>query len=228
MRLLLVEDNVRMAALLNRGLVEEGYAVDVTGDGRQAIDWAASRSYDAVVLDVMLPGADGFEVCASMRRAGHWAPVLMLTARDELEWRVRGLNSGADDYVVKPFAFTELTARLRALLRRGTPDRAPMLAYGKVRVDPAARRAWNGDVEVILPATQFDLLELFLRHPGQVLSRSRIIQDVWDFAADPRSNVVEQHVALLRRRMQECAPWDDLRTVRGLGYRLQTLDEPDA
>ena len=171
MRVLVVEDNARMAALLRRGLTEEGYSVDVVGDGLDAIELASKQPYDAVVLDVMLPGADGFEVCASMRRDGQWAPVLMLTARDELDWRVRGLNAGADDYVIKPFAFAELTARLRAMLRRGTPDREPVLSHGAVRADPAARRDWNNGVEVILAPTQFDLLSLFLRSPAEVLTR---------------------------------------------------------
>src|SRR5206468_9533292 len=126
----------------------------------------------------------------------------------------RGLNSGADDYLVKPFAFTELTARLRALLRRGTPDRAPLLQHGDVRIDPAARRVWRDDHEIILAATQFDLLELLVRHPGEVFSRSRILTEVWDFAADPRSNVDEQHVAMLRRKMAQWSPWKDLETVR--------------
>jgi two-component system OmpR family response regulator len=220
MRVLVVEDNARMATLLQRGLVEEGYTVDVIGDGREAIELASRQPYDAVVLDVMLPGADGFEVCASMRREGQWTPVLMLTARDDVDYRVRGLNAGADDYVIKPFAFAELTARLRAMLRRGSPDREPVLEHGTVRADPAARRVWNGDVEVILAPTQFDLLSLFLRTPGEVLTRGRILAEVWDFAYDARSNVVEQHIALLRRRMQEAGEWDDLVTVRGVGYRL--------
>ena len=225
MRVLVVEDNARMAALLKRGLSEEGYAVDVVGDGLEAIDLAAKQPYDAVVLDVMLPGADGFEVCASMRREGQWAPVLMLTARDDVDYRVRGLNAGADDYVIKPFAFAELTARLRAMLRRGTPDREPVLSHGTVRADPAARRVWNAGVEVTLAPTQFDLLWLFLRSPGDVLTRGRILAEVWDFAYDARSNVVEQHVALLRRRMQEAAEWPDLETVRGIGYRLRPLSD---
>ena len=225
MRVLVVEDNARMAALLRRGLTEEGYAVDVVGDGLDAIELASRQPYDAVVLDVMLPGANGFEVCASMRRDGQWAPVLMLTARDELDWRVRGLNAGADDYVIKPFAFAELTARLRAMLRRGTPDREPVLSHGAVRADPAARRVWNNGLEVILAPTQFDLLSLFLRSPGEVLTRGRILAEVWDFAYDARSNVVEQHVALLRRRMQEVAEWQDLETVRGVGYRLRPVPD---
>jgi two-component system, OmpR family, response regulator len=223
MRVLVVEDNARMAVLLQRGLVEEGYTVDVVGDGLDAIQMASKQPYDAVVLDVMLPGADGFEVCTSMRREGQWAPVLMLTARDDVDYRVRGLNAGADDYVIKPFAFAELTARLRAMLRRGTPDREPVLSHGAVRADPAARRVWNAGVEVILAPTQFDLLSLFLRSPGEVLTRGRILAEVWDFAYDARSNVVEQHVALLRRRMQEVGEWPDLETVRGVGYRLRSV-----
>jgi two-component system OmpR family response regulator len=223
MHLLVVEDNARMALLLQRGLVEEGYTVDVTGHGLEAMELTAERSYDAVVLDVMLPGADGFEVCADMRRAGRWTPVLMLTARDEVDWRVRGLECGADDYLVKPFAFAELTARLRALVRRGAPERPASLANGSLRVDPAARRVWNGDAEVMLAPTQFDLIELFVRHPGEIFSRSRLLTEVWDIAADPRSNVVDQHVGSLRRKIAEVADWDDLETVRGIGYRLRPL-----
>jgi two-component system, OmpR family, response regulator len=223
MRLLVVEDNARMALLLQRGLVEEGYTVDVTGHGLEAMELTAERSYDAVVLDVMLPGADGFEVCADMRRAGRWTPVLMLTARDEVDWRVRGLECGADDYLVKPFAFAELTARLRALVRRGAPERPATLTNGSLRVDPAARRVWNDGTEVMLAPTQFDLIELFLRHPGEVFSRSRLLTEVWDIAADPRSNVVDQHVGSLRRKIAEAAEWDDLETVRGIGYRLRPL-----
>ena len=223
MRLLVVEDNARMATLLQRGLTEEGYAVDVTGDGLEAMELTAEHGYDAVVLDVMLPGADGFEVCRDMRRAGRWTPVLMLTARDEVDWRVRGLECGADDYLVKPFAFAELTARLRALVRRGAPERPAALTNGNLHVDPSARRVWNSGTEVILAPTQFDLIELFLRHPGEVFSRARLLTEVWDIAADPRSNVVDQHVGSLRRRLAEPAPWDDLETVRGIGYRLRPL-----
>jgi two-component system OmpR family response regulator len=227
LRLLVVEDNARMALLLQRGLAEEGYAVDVTGDGLEAMELTGDRSYDAVVLDVMLPGADGFEVCADMRRAGRWTPVLMLTARDEVDWRVRGLECGADDYLVKPFAFAELTARLRALVRRGAPERPATLFNGSLRVDPSGRRVWNRDKEVILAPTQFDLIELFVRHPGEVFSRSRLLTEVWDIAADPRSNVVDQHVGSLRRKLAEVADWDDLETVRGIGYRLRPLPPAD-
>jgi two-component system OmpR family response regulator len=227
LRLLVVEDNARMALLLQRGLAEEGYAVDVTGDGLEAMELTGERSYDAVVLDVMLPGADGFEVCADMRRAGRWTPVLMLTARDEVDWRVRGLECGADDYLVKPFAFAELTARLRALVRRGAPERPATLFNGSLRVDPSGRRVWNRDKEVILAPTQFDLIELFVRHPGEVFSRSRLLTEVWDIAADPRSNVVDQHVGSLRRKLAEVAEWDDLETVRGIGYRLRPLPPAD-
>ncbi len=223
MRLLVVEDNARMSGLLSRGLTEEGYEVDVVGDGTLALEMTATRDYDAVVLDVMLPGVDGFEVCSDMRRAGRWTPVLMLTARDEVGARVRGLECGADGYLVKPFAFAELTARLRALVRRGAREAPLALMNGRVRIEPAARRVWNGEHEVELGPLQFELLELFLRHPGEVFSRSRLVSEVWDFAADPRSNVVDQHVGQLRRRMQADTAWDDLETVRGLGYRLRPV-----
>lgn len=223
MHLLVVEDNARMSTLLRRGLTEEGYDVDVIGDGSQGLEMALRYEYDAVVLDVMLPGADGFEVCADLRRAGRWTPVLMLTGRDEVESRVRGLECGADAYVVKPFAFTELTARVRALVRRGTRETPESLRNGSVRIEPAARRVWNCEREVFLGPMQYEMLELFLRHPDEIFSRSRLVNEVWDFAADPRSNVVDQHIGMLRRRLQAVAAWDDLETLRGLGYRLRRV-----
>ncbi|MGH8276788.1 MAG: response regulator transcription factor, partial [Steroidobacteraceae bacterium] len=189
MRVLVVEDQLRMAVLLKRGLEEDGYAVDVATTGTDALGRATEFGYDAVLLDVMLPGLDGIEVCRRLRAAGRWTPVLVLTARDAVEDRVRGLDAGADDYLVKPFSFAELSARIRALIRRGGVERPSELHVADLRLDPAARRAWRGPVELDLSAKEFALLELFLRHPGQVLTRTRILEHVWDFAYDGVSNV---------------------------------------
>jgi two-component system OmpR family response regulator len=224
MRVLVVDDEVRMAALIKRGLEEEGYAVDVVGDGTEAVWMGTENSYDAVVLDVMLPGADGFEVCRRLREAQRWAPVLILSARDEIGDRVRGLDVGADDYLVKPFSFAELTARLRALTRRGHPPRPTVLEVGDLRLDPAARRAWRANTELVLSPKEFALLELFLRHPGEVISRTRLLEHVWDFAFDGVSNVVDQYVGYLRRKIDKPFGRHDLETVRGAGYRLRAPD----
>jgi two-component system OmpR family response regulator len=220
-RVLVVEDAVRVAALLERGLAEEGYAVDVARDGPTAVWHATENAYDAIVLDVMLPGYDGFEVCRRLRAAERWAPVVMLTARHDVADRVRGLDSGADDYLMKPFSFTELSARLRALMRRGAAARPTVLEVGDLRLDPATRQAWRGDTPLELTAKETALLELFLRHPGEVLSRTRILEHVWDFAFDGMSNVVDQYVAYLRRKVDRPFGREDLETLRGAGYRLR-------
>jgi two-component system OmpR family response regulator len=220
MRVLVIEDEVRMAALLRRGLAEEGYAVDVAGDGADAVWRATEFSYDAVVLDVLLPGIDGFEVCRRLRDGGCWVPVVMLTARGDVADRVRGLDAGADDYLAKPFSFAELCARLRALIRRGTPERPAVLAAGDLRLDPAGRRAWRGEAELELSAREFALLEFLLRHAGEVVTRTMILEHVWDTAYDPASNVVDQYVAYLRRKIDRPFGVVQLETVRGAGYRL--------
>jgi two-component system, OmpR family, response regulator len=221
MRILVVDDEVRMAALLKRGLEEEGHAVDVSGDGPEAVWLATENAYDAIVLDVMLPGFDGFEVCRRLREAERWAPVLMLTARNDVNDRVRGLDAGADDYLAKPFSFAELAARVRALTRRGRGSRPALVVVGDLRLDPAARRAWRGEVELTLSPKEFAMLELFLRHPGEVVTRTRLIEHVWDFAFDGVSNVVDQYVAYLRRKIDRPFGRADLETVRGAGYRLR-------
>jgi len=221
MRVLVVDDQVRMAGLIKRGLEEEGYAVDVVGDGADAVWMATENAYDAIVLDVMLPGIDGFEVCRQMREAQQWAPVLIVSARSEVGDRVKGLDVGADDYLVKPFSFVELAARLRALTRRGQHQRPALLTVGDLRLDPAAHLAWRGDTKLNLSAKEFALLELFLRHPGEVITRTRIIDSIWDFAFDGVSNVVDQYVAYLRRKIDKPFDRHDLETVRGAGYRLQ-------
>jgi len=221
MRLLVVEDDVKMAALLRRGLCEEGSAVDVARSGEESLWMAAAVPYDAVILDVMLPGIDGFEACRRLREGGVWAPVLLLTARDAVEDRVAGLDGGADDYLVKPFSFAELSARLRALVRRGRPERPAVLSTGELRLDPATRRAWRGEHELALSAKELALLEVLMRRPGQVLSRLELLEHAWDFAYENRSNVVDVYVRYLREKIDRPFGARSIETVRGLGYRLR-------
>ena len=213
----MVEDEARMAGLLKRALQEEGHAVDVAADGQEGLWLATENAYGAIVLDVMLPGLDGFQVCRRLRESGTWVPVLMLTARDAVGDRVRGLDAGADDYLVKPFSLLELAARLRALARRDDRSRPVILVEGDLRLDPAAKRAWRAETELHLSPKEFALLEFFLRHAGRVLTRSQIIEVVWDFAYDGGSNVVDQYVNYLRRKIGR----HDIETVRGMGYRLR-------
>jgi two-component system OmpR family response regulator len=221
MRLLVVEDDVKMAALLRRGLTEEGSAVDVARTGEDGVWMAAATEYDAVVLDVMLPGIDGFEACRRMRHEGVWAPVLLLTARDSVEDRVAGLDGGADDYLTKPFSFAELSARLRALVRRGRPERPSVLSAGDLTLDPATRQAKRGDAEISLSAKEFALLEAFMRRPGQVLTRLDLLEHAWDFAYENRSNVIDVYVRYLRAKVDRPFGVESIETVRGAGYRLR-------
>ena len=221
MRVLVVEDEARMAGVLQRALKEEGHAVDVAGDGLEGLWLATENQYAAIVLDVMLPGMDGFELCRRLRESGAWAPVLMLTARDAVTDRVRGLDAGADDYLVKPFSLMELAARLRALARRDSRVRPPVLVEGHLRLDPAAKRVWRAGTALQLSPKEYSLLELFLRQAGRVLTRSQIIEAVWDFAYDGGSNVVDQYVNYLRRKIDGPFGRHDLETVRGMGYRLR-------
>jgi len=225
MRVLVVEDDTRMSRLLKRGLEEEGHAVDLAGDGPEGLWLATENPYAAIVLDVMLPGFDGFELCRKLRAAGIWVPVLMLTARDAVNDRVRGLDAGADDYMVKPFSLLELAARLRALVRRDDRARPVLLAEGDLKLDPASKRAWRGGAELQLSPKEFSLLELFLRHPGTVLTRSQILDAAWDFAYDGTSNVVDQYVTYLRKKIDVPFGRHDLETVRGMGYRLRHSEE---
>jgi two-component system OmpR family response regulator len=220
-RILVVEDELKMAGLLRRGLSEEGHAVDVAGTGDEGLWMARAVEYDAVVLDVMLPGIDGFEVCRRLREGGVWAPVLMLTARDAVEDRIDGLDAGADDYLVKPFSFAELLARLRALVRRGSPERPAVLEVGDLRLDPATRQAWRGEREIRLSSKEFALLEAFMRRPGQVLSRYQLLEHAWDYAYENRSNVVDVYVRYLREKVDRPFGRASLETVRGAGYRLR-------
>jgi two-component system, OmpR family, response regulator len=221
MRVLVVEDDVKMAGLLRRGLVEEGHAADIAASGDDALWMAAAVAYDAIVLDVMLPGRDGFEVCRRLRERGVWSPVLMLTARDAVEDRIAGLDAGADDYLPKPFSFAELLARLRALVRRGAAERPTVLEVGDLRLDPATRQAWRGEQEIRLSAKEFSLLETFMRRPGQVLSRYQLLEHTWDYGYENRSNVVDVYVRYLRDKIDRPFGRDSLETVRGVGYRLR-------
>ena len=225
MRVLVVEDEVRMSRILKRGLEEEGHAVNLATDGPEGWWLATENQYAAIVLDVMLPGFDGFELCRRLRGAGVWPPVLMLTARDGVDDRVRGLDAGADDYLVKPFSLLELAARLRALARRDDRARPAVLAEGDLKLDPATKRAWRDGAELRLSPKEFALLELFLRHPGVVLTRSQILDAAWDFAYDGSSNVVDQYVTYLRRKIDTPFGRHDLETVRGMGYRLRHPDQ---
>jgi two-component system, OmpR family, response regulator len=221
MRLLIVEDDVKMAALVRRGLAEEGAAVDVARSGEDALWMAASAPYDAVVLDVMLPGIDGFETCRRLRADGVWTPVLLLTARDAVEDRVAGLDGGADDYLTKPFSFAELSARLRALVRRGAKERPAVLEAGDLRLDPATRQAWRGGERIELSTKEFALLEAFMRRPGEVLSRLDLLEHAWDFGYENRSNVIDVYVRYLREKVDRPFGVKSIETVRGAGYRLR-------
>ena len=221
MRALVVEDEPKMAALVRRGLVEEGYAADIAGTGEDALWMARSTAYDVIVLDVMLPGLDGFGVCRELRAGDIWTPILMLTARDGVQDRVVGLDAGADDYLVKPFSFAELLARLRALARRGLAERPTVLQAGSLRLDPATRQVWRGDTLVELSAKEFALLEAFLRRPGQVLSRLDLLEHAWDHAYENRSNVVDVYVGYLRAKIDRPFGRQSIDTVRGAGYRLR-------
>jgi two-component system OmpR family response regulator len=220
-RVLIVEDELRMAGLIRRGLVKEGMAADVVPNGEEGLVYAGAHEYDAIVLDVMLPGINGFETCRRLRSEGVWTPVLMLTARDSVEDRVEGLDTGADDYLVKPFAFAELLARLRALVRRGDSERPSVLEIGDLRLDPATRNVWRGATEIHLSAKEFALLETFMRRPGAVLSRFDLLEHAWDFAYENRSNIVDVYVRRLRTKIDEPFDRRSLETVRGAGYRLR-------
>jgi two-component system OmpR family response regulator len=221
MRILIVEDDVKMAGLLRRGLRHEGMAVDVATRGDQGLVRGQATDYDAIVLDVMLPGLDGIEVCRRLREAGVWSPILILTARDAVGDRVAGLDRGADDYLTKPFSYAELLARLRALVRRGPVERPTELRVGELRLDPARRQVWRGETEIRLSAKEFSLLDTFMRHPGEVLSRFQLLEHAWDYDYDNRSNVVESYVRFLRRKIDRPFGVESIETVRGAGYRLR-------
>jgi two-component system OmpR family response regulator len=221
MRVLVVEDEIKMASLIRRGLRSEGLAADVAIKGEDALWMAGSTGYDAIVLDVMLPGIDGFETCRRLREEGIWSPVIMLTARDTVEDRVAGLDGGADDYLAKPFSFAELLARLRALMRRGAAERPPVLRVGDLELDPAARSVVRDGSSIDLTAREFALLEYLMRHSGEVLTRTQLIEHVWDFAYEGDSNVVDVYIRYLRNKVDRPFGRDQIETVRGAGYRLR-------
>jgi len=221
MRVLIVEDEAKMSGLLRKGLRHEGIAVDLAERGEDALWMAGSTEYDAIVLDLMLPGIDGFEVCRRLREDGVWAPILMLTARDGVRDRVAGLDSGADDYLVKPFSYAELLARLRALARRGREGQQVELQAGGLRMDPARRQVWRGAREIDLSAKEFAVLEVFMRRPGEVLSRFQLLEHAWDYEYENRSNIVDAYVRLLRKKIDRPFGTDSIQTVRGAGYRLR-------
>jgi two-component system, OmpR family, response regulator len=221
MNVLVVEDEVKMAALIRRGLGEEGLAVDLAGTGEDAIGMARSSTYDAIVLDVILPGIDGFDTCRRLRSEGVWAPVLMLTARGALDDRVAGLDGGADDYLTKPFSFAELLARLRALARRGQSKRPTLIEVGELRLDPATHRVWRGDAEIELSGKEFVLFETFMRRPGHVLTRAQLLDHAWEYDFEHRSNVIDVYVRYLRRKIDQPFGVRSIETVRGAGYRLR-------
>ena len=221
MRLLVVEDELKMAGLLVRGLREDGHAVDVARTGDDALWMGQAVEYDAVVLDLMLPGLDGVSVCRAWRENGVWTPVLMLTARAGVEDRVAGLDAGADDYLPKPFSFAELNARLRALARRGVPERPAVVEVGDLRLDPATRQIWRGDVEIQLSTKEFALLETLMRRAGLVLSRLQLLEHAWDYAYENRSNVVDVYIRYLREKVDRPFGRESIETVRGVGYRLR-------
>ena len=221
MRVLVVEDETRMADVIRRSLTREGLAADVARDGEEALARSAGVDYDVIVLDVMLPRRSGFEVCTVLRERGVWSPVLMLTARDGIEDRVAGLDCGADDYLVKPFALAELHARLRSLVRRGRPERPAVLRVGSLRLDPARREVHRGEVRIDLSAKEFGLLEALMRRAGDVLTRLELIDHAWDLAYETRSNVVDVYIRRLRRKLDDPFGTNSLETVRGAGYRLR-------
>jgi two-component system OmpR family response regulator len=220
MRVLVVEDDLKLAAVIRRGLALEGIAADLVADGEQALVRADATSYDVIVLDVMLPGGDGFEVCRRLREQANWAAVLMLTARNTVEDRVRGLDCGADDYLGKPFSFAELLARVRALQRRVPVERPVVLEAGELRLDPATHRMWRGETPVELSAKEFALLEALMRRPGEILSRFELLEHAWPYEYEHRSNIIEVYIRYLREKIDRPFGRRSLQTVRGVGYRL--------
>ena len=225
MRVLVIEDSAKMASLLRRGLTEEGYAVDVAANGVDGVWLATEQPFDAIVLDVVLPDIDGFEVCRRLRDANCSAPLLMLTARDSVTDRVRGLDAGADDYLTKPFAFEELFARMRSLVRRGPSERAPVLEVGDLALDPAEHTVRRGPDGIRLTPKEFALLHYFMLRPGEALTRPQLLEHVWDYAFDGDPNIVDVYVGYLRDKIDRPFRRATIETVRGIGYRLRS--EPD-
>jgi len=222
-RVLVAEDEPKMARLLKRALTEHEVLADVVGTGTDAVDAAVASTYDAILLDVMLPGLNGFEVCRRLRAQSIWTPVLMLTARTAVHDRVQGLDAGADDYLAKPFSLDELLARLRAVVRRGAPERPSVLAVGDLTLDPASRRVARNGTEIELSVKETALLEAFMRRPEQVLTREQLLERAWDVAFESRSNVVDVYVRYLREKIDRPFGCASLETVRGIGYRLTAV-----
>jgi two-component system OmpR family response regulator len=222
-RILVVEDKPKLARVIADGLRREGLATDIAATGEDALWMARSAEYDAIVLDVMLPGINGLEACQRLRDDDVWAPILMLTARDRIEDRIAGLDCGADDYLIKPFSFAELLARLRALARRAPVERPPVLEVGGLRLDPATRRAWNDDHELVLSHKEFALLETLMRRPGEALSRLTLLEHAWDSSYENRSNVIDVYIRRLREKLDQPGAAGAIETIRGTGYRLRPV-----
>lgn len=224
MRILVVEDEERLADAVRRGLEAEGFTVDVAHDGTDGLRLSRENEYDVIVLDILLPGENGYRVCSALREADNWTPILMLTALDDELDEAEGLDSGADDYLTKPFSYAVLLARLRALIRRGGSPRPAVLNIGDLRLDPATRRCWRGETEIALTTKEFALLEYLMRHGGQVLAKTTILEHVWDFAHADSSNVVEVYVGYLRKKVDTPFGKATIETVRGAGYRIMVED----
>ena len=222
LRLLVVDDERALAAAVKRGLEAEGFTVDIAVDGNQGLSMARSNEYDAIVLDILLPGLNGYQVCSELREEENWSPILMLTALDDELDEAEALDCGADDYLSKPFSYVVLLARLRALLRRGAFPRPTVLESGDLRLDPASHRCWRGGTEIKLTSKEFALLEYLMRHSGQVLSKTHLLEHVWDFAYPDSSNVVEVYMGYLRKKLAAPVGGSSIETVRGAGYRLVT------
>jgi DNA-binding response OmpR family regulator len=220
MRILVVDDEQRLCKLIRESLREFGHAVDIVFTGEDAVTWAAATDYDALVLDVMLPGMDGIDVCRTLRHRNVKTPILLLTARDTVEDRVRGLDSGSDDYLTKPFAVAELMARLRALERRPQHTTGPVLTCGSISLDPRTLGVWNGDKPCSLTNKEFRILEYMMRNANQVLTRSMIAEHVWDYDFPNYTNVIDVHIRALRRKLGDCDEPRRIQTVRGVGYRI--------
>jgi two-component system OmpR family response regulator len=220
MKLLVVEDDLKIAEVVRRGLVAEGFTVEVAHNGDDGLWLATEASYDLIILDILLPGRNGYQICADLRAAGQWTPILMLTAKDGDLDEAEALDTGADDYLTKPFSFAVLVARVRALLRRAANRDPAPVSVGDLRISPAERRVWRGSIEVELTARQFDVLEFFVRRPGEVLSKQEILDGVWDYAFEGDPNIVEVYIRRLRNRIDEPFGRRSLQTVRGAGYRL--------
>ena len=220
MRLLLVDDEERLAAAMKRGLVREGFVVDTASDGEEGLRLAEENEYDAIILDIMLPKRNGYQVCADLREAGIWTPILMLTAKHGEHDHAEALDTGADDFLTKPFSYVVLVAHLRALIRRTSRARPTILSVADLRLDPARHRCWRGDVEVELTPRQFALLEFFMMHPGDVLSKTEILEHVWDDSSDMDLNIVEVYVGYLRKKIDIPFSRSSIQTLRLVGYRL--------